>query len=86
MNFRKATLQGLDMSEADLTEADFRDAILERCSLREANLTHAQFKGADLRGCDLGPIALADAPLFKGAIISKAQASELLQGFGIRVA
>ena len=73
------------MSEAELGGADFRDAVLERCSLRDASLKDAQFKGADLRSCDLGQIEMTDAPTFKGAIISKTQAADLLRGFGMKV-
>jgi hypothetical protein len=38
-----------------------------------------------LRGADLGSLQLADASRFKGAIISKKQAGELLSGLGLKV-
>jgi len=85
MSFRKMVLREVDFSDADLTEADFRDASFEKCSLREATLKLAKFAGADLRGCDLGPVELSAAGLFKGAVISREQASELLRGFGLKV-
>jgi hypothetical protein len=37
------------------------------------------------RGADLGSHQLADASRFKGAIISKKQAGELLSGLGLKV-
>ena len=85
MSFRKERLDGLDFSEADLGGADFRDAVFEGCSLRGASLPLANFKGADLRGCDLGQISLKDAPLFRGAVISPRQATDLMRGFGVTV-
>ena len=85
LSFRRAQLDGVDFHGADLREADFRDAVLTRCSLREANVTNARFEGADLRGADLGSLKLADASRFKGAIISKKQAGELLSGLGLTV-
>ncbi len=85
LSFRRAQLDGVDFHGADLREADFRDAVLMGCSLREANVTNARFEGADLRGADLGGLHLADASRFKGAIISKQQAGELLSGLGLKV-
>jgi uncharacterized protein YjbI with pentapeptide repeats len=85
LSFRRAQLDGDDFHGADLREADFRDAVLTGCSLREANVTNARFEGSDLRGADLGSLQLADASRFKGAIISKKQAGELLSGLGLKV-
>jgi uncharacterized protein YjbI with pentapeptide repeats len=85
LSFRRAQLDGVDFHGADLREADFRDAVLTGCSLREANVTNARFEGADLRGADLGSLQLADASRFKGAIISRKQAGELLSGLGLKV-
>ncbi|HQS69370.1 MAG: hypothetical protein B7Y36_06395 [Novosphingobium sp. 28-62-57] len=85
LSFRKEKLVRLDMAQADLTKADFRDAILEGCSLREANLDGAQFAGADLRGTDLGGLQLEDARVFRGAIISREQAEQLLSGWGLLI-
>jgi fluoroquinolone resistance protein len=80
LSFRRAQLDG-----DDFHGADFRDAVLTGCSLREANVANARFEGADLRGADLGSLQLADASRFKGAIISKKQAGELLSGLGLKV-
>ncbi|EJU11407.1 pentapeptide repeat-containing protein, partial [Sphingomonas sp. LH128] len=55
------------------------------CSLRDADLTGARFDGADLRGADLGGLRLVDATLFRGAIISRMQASQILGELGISV-
>ena len=85
LSFRRGQLDGVDFQGADLRDADFRDAVLTGCSLREANVTNARFEGADLRGADLGSLQLADASRFKGAIISKKQAGELLSGLGLKV-
>lgn len=84
-SFRKATLRQLDLGQADLKKADFRDAVFEDCSLRDANLAGARFQGADLRGCDLGGLRLADAALFRGATISRAQAGAMLAELGLNV-
>lgn len=85
LSFRKEKLVRLDMAQADLAKADFRGAVLEGCSLRESNLDGAQFSGADLRGCDLGGIELDDARVFRGAIISREQAEQLLSGWGLLI-
>ena len=85
LSFRRGQLDGVDFQGADLRETDFRDAVLTGCSLREANVTNARFEGADLRGADLCSLQLADASRFKGAIISKKQAGELLSGLGLKV-
>ena len=85
LSFRRAQLDGVDFQGADLREADFRDSVLTGCTLREANVMRARFEGADLRGADLGGLQLAEASRFKGAIISKKQAGELLSGLGLKV-
>jgi len=59
--------------------------VLEACSLRDANLADARFEGADLRGADLGGIRLIDASAFRGAIISRDQAGQLLAELGLTV-
>ena len=84
-DFRKARLDQVDFSEADLRQSDFRDAVFEECSLRDANLADCRFEGADLRGADLGGVKLTDARRFKGAVISKRQAGELLGQLGLKV-
>jgi uncharacterized protein YjbI with pentapeptide repeats len=84
-SFRKTHLKQLDFHQADLRQCDFRDAVFEQCSLRDANLVDARFEGADLRGADLGGVRLMDARRFKGAVISRAQASALLAELGLVV-
>jgi fluoroquinolone resistance protein len=86
LSFRKEQLEGLNFQGADLAAVDFREAILTDCDLREAHVTQARFEGADLRGAQLGPLHLTDAARFKGAIISRHQAADLLSGFGLIVA
>ncbi len=85
VSFRDQRLTQVDLSGALLEGADFRDAIFEDCSLRDAQLLRARFEGADLRGTDLGGIRLGDAAHFRGAIISRAQATTLLKELGLRV-
>lgn len=85
LSFRKEKLVRLDMAQADLGKCDFRGAVLEGCSLREANLDGAQFAGADLRGADLGGLQLEDARVFRGAVISREQAEQLLSGWGLLI-
>ncbi len=47
-DFRRAILDGADLTEADFTDCDFR-----RASMVEADLMKSAFDGADLRGADL---------------------------------
>lgn len=84
-SFRKMVLNRLDFSQADLRKCDFREAVFDDCSLRDAHLVDARFEEADLRGADLGGLRLQDARRFKGATISKAQASQLLAELGLQV-
>lgn len=85
ISFSKTTLENLDFTDADLTDADFRDAVFEGGSLAHARIRGARFAGADLRGADLSGFNLGDAKLFKGATISRAQASMLLSDLGVSV-
>lgn len=85
LSFRKTTLKGVDFSEADLRACDFRETVFEDCSLRDANLAGCRFEHADLRGADLGGVKLVDARRFKGALISKRQAVDLLGQLGLFV-
>lgn len=85
VSFRDQKLTQVDLSGALLEGADFRDVVFEECSLRDAQLIHARFEGADLRGADLGGIRLGDAAHFRGAIISRSQATSLLKELGLRV-
>ena len=84
-SFRKRTLKRIDFGEADLRACDFRETVFDECSLRDANLSDCRFEHADLRGADLGGVKLGDAKRFKGAVISKRQASDLLAQLGLQV-
>ncbi|WP_153235445.1 pentapeptide repeat-containing protein [Glaciimonas soli] len=85
LSFRKTTIQRVDFAEADLAHCDFRDVIFEECSLRDAHMKFARFDGADLRQVDLGGLKLNDAAMFRGAVISASQATQLLAELGIHV-
>jgi fluoroquinolone resistance protein len=85
LSFRKMTLRQVDFGEADLRSCDFRETVFEDCSLRDANLYECRFEDADLRGADLGGVTLGDAKRFKGAVISKRQAADLLSQLGLHV-
>ena len=81
---RLARCRGDGISRCART-CDFREAVLLECSLRDANIADARFEGADLRSADLGALRLADAGRFRGAVISKRQAADLLSGLGLKV-
>ncbi|SNS48259.1 Uncharacterized protein YjbI, contains pentapeptide repeats [Sphingomonas laterariae] len=83
--FRGRTLKRVDFSQADLRNCDFRSTIFEECQLRETLVAGARFAGADLRAADLGGLRLSDASTFRGAIISRDQAGQLLAEFGLQV-
>lgn len=86
MSFYKSELYNLDFAEADLSYCDFRHAVFtEGGSLSMARVNNARFDGADLREASLHGLRLVDAKLFKGATISRAQASMLLAGLGLQV-
>ena len=86
ISFYKAELRTLDFAEADLSYCDFRQAVfVEGGSLSLARVNNARFDQADLREASLHGLRLTDAKLFKGAIISKAQAGMLLAGLGLHV-
>ncbi|SDG89858.1 Uncharacterized protein YjbI, contains pentapeptide repeats [Pseudomonas flavescens] len=86
MSFYKSELRSLDFAEADLSHCDFRKAVfLDGGSLSLARVNDARFDQADLREASLDGLRLVDAKLFKGAIISRAQASMLLAGLGLTV-
>ena len=53
--------------------------------LRHANLVGKNLAGADLRGADLGALRLTGAARFKGAIISRRQAADLVGSLGLKV-
>lgn len=86
ISFYKGELHNLDFAEADLSHCDFRKAVfIEGGSLSLARVNDARFDQADLREASLDGLRLVDAKLFKGAIISRAQASMLLSGLGLTV-
>ena len=84
-SFRQMTLRQIDFGDADLRSCDFRETVFVDCSLRDANLSDCRFEHADLRGVDLGGVKLTDAKRFKGAVISKRQAADLLSQLGLQV-
>jgi len=85
ITLRDAILTAVNFDQADLTCGDFRNALFDECSLRESNVSEANFQGADLRNSDLGGLQMSDARRFKGAIISKRQAADLLGQLGLKV-
>jgi uncharacterized protein YjbI with pentapeptide repeats len=86
ISFYKSHLRGLDFAEADLSDCDFHHAVfLEGGSLLLARVNNAQFDQADLREASLDGLRLVDAKMFKGAIISRSQASMLLSGLRLTV-
>ena len=84
-SFRKAVLDGIDFTETDLTGADFRETEFRDCNLLGAILRQAKLQGADLRGAQMGQLSIADIAIFKGAIISRAQAGAIVSALGIVV-
>jgi fluoroquinolone resistance protein len=85
-SFYKTEIDNLDLSDADLSDADFRHAVFVGGSLANARVNGARFDNADLRDTSLQGLKLTDAKLFKGSIISRAQAGMLLAGLGLTVA
>ena len=84
-SFKKSTLTQIDFSEADLRNCDFRETVFEDCLLQDARLHDCRFEGADLRGANLGGIQISDSKRYKGAIISKQQAADLISQLGLQV-
>jgi uncharacterized protein YjbI with pentapeptide repeats len=68
-----------------LSGCDFRDAVFEGGSLRDATLKLAKFDNADLRSAEIGGMKLNDAKMFRGAVISHAQAASVLREMGLVV-
>ncbi|WP_024285785.1 pentapeptide repeat-containing protein [Cellulomonas sp. KRMCY2] len=79
-----ATVVGPRMREADLAGLRCHDG-----TLREVDLSGATLDGADLSGCDLrGSTLVGIDPLtvdLRGAIITLAQAVEVVEGLGLDV-
>ncbi|MEM7531897.1 MAG: pentapeptide repeat-containing protein [Chloroflexota bacterium] len=67
----EANLQGADLSGANLRQADLSGANLTRAILRNADLTEARLIGASLDGADLGGSILTGVNL-NGAILDQA--------------
>ncbi|MCH5536048.1 pentapeptide repeat-containing protein [Pseudomonas syringae] len=86
ISFYKTELSNLDFADADLSDCDFRQSVfINGGSLSMARVINARFDQADLRECSLHGLRLTDAKLFKGATISKFQATMLLAGLGLQV-
>lgn len=86
ISFYKSELKNLDFADADLSHCDFRKAVfVDGGSLSLARVNGARFEDADLRDACLDGLKLVDAKQFKGAIISRSQASMLLSGLGLTV-
>lgn len=86
MSFYKTELRNLDFADADLSYCDFRHAVfVDGGSMSMARVNDARFDQADLREASLDGLRLIDAKLFRGATISRSQASMLLAGLGLQV-
>ncbi len=82
-NFKKQTIIGLDLSEADICDCNFDEAVLENCLLRNANFKGINsFYNTDLRSCDISGVK---AEKIIGSFVSKTQATELLSKLNIKV-
>ena len=69
---QKANLENINLSYADLTDANFTNAILKNINLSYANLTDANFTNANLEGANLYGASFKGT-IFKGAKLKKAQ-------------
>ena len=76
MEGRCADIQGADLTNANLTEANLQGADLTNANLRYANLTDADLTNANLQGADLTEAILTDADLtnanLQGAVLTNA--------------
>ncbi|NER48655.1 MAG: protein kinase [Symploca sp. SIO1A3] len=61
VDLRDAKLQGVDLTNADLSDADLRGADLRSADLENVNLTATDLRGADLRGATLRNAILKNA-------------------------
>lgn len=85
VSLHKQTLRHVDLSEANLSGADLREAVFDGGRLRDARFVDARFAGADLRRVDLGALSPQACAALRGAVISPAQAAELVRGLGLQV-
>jgi uncharacterized protein YjbI with pentapeptide repeats len=74
-------MQGVQLVEADLSEADLSGAVLRDCDLARADLRGTRLDGADLRGTSLHGID-PNAPHWGGARLDLAQACTLAEALG----
>ena len=80
-------IKGVDFSNADLGNCDLRGCLFEECSFINTEFRGAKMASADFRDSRLGKSPLHDmARDMRGAIISNAQAAEILQDYGLVVA
>lgn len=81
--FKKQTIIGLDLAEADICDCNFDESIFENSFMRNANFKgNISFHNTDLRGCDISGVK---AEKIMGAFISKSQATDLLSKLNIKV-
>ena len=59
---------------------------LSDARLRGVVLRRAVLEGVDFSGADLGGLKIADAGRFRGAVVSRKQAAELVAQLGLVVA
>lgn len=92
LDFKRATLAGVDLSGSDLTSANLTGSNLAGARLDRASLARANFSGANMKGVSLRTVAahttsepnLADAPVFAGADLSDAHIASRLDGADFR--
>lgn len=91
-NFSKALMEdtmltGCDCSDTGMTEIQLRRVTWKKITLCRADLFKTKLKGMDLSTCDIGGILLSDgSPELRGAIISQAQALDIVRRLGVTIA
>lgn len=83
-DFRKVSMEGVRLREADLTGARCQGAVLRECDLTSAWLTGAVLTECDLRGSELAGIEPESVSL-RGAIITVEQAVVIVEALGLEV-